>query len=132
VSGGRRDPLIRLRIVCRRHPDKVLLQLVITTTRICLVDSPKDAGIAISGGQNGRRLRRRCSEEDPLGSRHRCHIAVDIREDRMDAVLGALWDAMPAPATKVTWQITDDVMARLLQRPELVPVVLAAIIAANP
>jgi hypothetical protein len=132
VSGGRRDPLIRLRIVCRRHPDKVLLQPVITTTRICLVDSPKDAEIAISGGPNGMRFRRRCSEEDPPMSGHRCHITVDFRRDRMDAVLFALWDAMPEPATKITWQVTDDVAARLVRRPELAPVVMAASIAGNP
>ena len=132
MSGGRRDPLVRLRIVCRRHPDKVLLQPVITTTRICLVDSPKDAEIGISGGPNGVRLRRRCSEEDPPGSGHRCHIMVDFRKDRMDAVLFALWDAMPEPATKITWQVTDDAMARLVRRPELAPVVLAASITGNP
>ena len=132
MSGGRRDPLVRLRIVCRRHPDKVLLQPVITTTRICLVDSPKEAEIGISGGPNDVRLRRRCSEEDPPGSGHRCHIMVDFRKDRMDAVLFALWDAMPEPATKITWQVTDDAMARLVRRPELAPVVLAASITGNP
>jgi hypothetical protein len=124
MSGGRRDPLIRLQITCRRHPNKVLLQPVITTTRICLVDSPKTAEIGISGGPNGMRLRRRCSEEDPPQSAHRCHITVDFRKDRMDAVLFALWDAMAEPATRITWRITDDVMARLIQRPELAPTVL--------
>ena len=65
-------------------------------------------------------------------SGHRCHITVDFRRDRMDAVLFALWDAMPEPATKITWQVTDDVAARLVRRPELAPVVMAASIAGNP
>ena len=126
MSGGRRDPLIRLQIVCRRHPDKVLLQPVITTTRICKVDSPKDAEVGVSGGENGVRLRRRCSEEDPPGSGHRCHIHPDFRRDRVNAVLYALWDAMPEPAPRGTWQVTDDVMTKLVRRPELAPAVLLA------
>jgi hypothetical protein len=105
---------------------------VITTTRICLVDSPKNAEIGISGGANGRRHRRRCSEEDPPGSGHRCHITVDFRKDRMDAVLYALYDAMPEPATKIAWQISDDMMARLLAKPDLAPVALAATIRGKP
>jgi hypothetical protein len=127
VSGGRRDPLVRLQITCRRHPDKVLLQPVLTTTKMPLVDSPKDAEIGISGGPNGMRLRRRCSEEDPPGSGHRCHIMADFRRDRVDAVLFALWDSIGEPADKITWRITDNLMAKLLQRPELAPTFLAAL-----
>ena len=127
MSGGRRDPLIRLQITCRRHPDKVLIQPVITTTRIPLVDSPKNAQIGNPGGQNGMRYRRQCSEEDPPGSGHRCTITIDFRKDRMDAVLFALWDAMPEPATKLTWRITDNLIAKLIQKPEHAPTFLAAL-----
>jgi hypothetical protein len=100
-----------------------------TTTRMPLVDSPKDAKVGISGGANGARFRRRCSEEDPPGSGHRCNIMVDFRRDRVNAVLYALWDAMPEPVTKITWQVTDDVMVKLLGKPALAPTVLAAFIA---
>ena len=105
----------------------MLIQPVITTTRIPLVDSPKNAQIGNPGGQNGMRYRRQCSEEDPPGSGHRCTITIDFRKDRMDAVLFALWDAMPEPATKLTWRITDNLIAKLIQKPEHAPTFLAAL-----
>ena len=126
MSGGRRRPLVRLQIVCRYHPDKVLLSPVITTTRVTFVDSPKEAPIGVTG-PNGMRHRRRCGEEYPPGSGRRCRITIDFRKDRMDEVLYALWDAMPEPAHRITRRVSDDVMAKLVNKPDLAPAVLSAL-----
>jgi hypothetical protein len=97
-----------------------------------MVDSPKAAAVGTPGGPNGMRHRRHCGEEYPPGSGHRCSITLDFRKDRIDAVLYALYDAMPEPATKITWQVSDDVMAKLVGRPDLAPIVLAAYMANQP
>ena len=61
-----------------KDPDKVLIQPVITLARVPLVDSPKTADIKVIEGPNGQRFRRRCGEEAPPGSGHRCRKAARI------------------------------------------------------
>ena len=132
-----------IRVACREHPDKVLLRLVQPTA---VEVDPRTGELFIAETEPARqdeirgtawfnphrnrmqaKFRRRC----PVVERgQRCRITAEYDIDRACAVLNHITMAGETPDTfrvglSADWTVTNDVMARLVMRPESAPAYFA-------